>query len=393
MRRLLGRNERVQPADRLDIVLVDGTGALAQKASEVEPAAEISSVDHVDDAIKRAKSGRPTIALVGPAEVTDTTLDRLEQVLRGRSGPPQFAAILLVDRLAAPVMRRAMRAGVSDVIGANASVAELAEAVQRALETFDDGPLGAAADAGPGRVIAVFSPKGGTGTTTLAINLAATGKGSNRAHVLLDADLPFGDVAVSLGLSPTSSLADAMGADLDTERLESSLLRHDATGILALVGPPDPARAELVTGPAVARVIDLLREMAEVVIVDTASAFDDVTLAVLERADDIVLVTGCDVASVKNAKVARHTLHLLEIPDSRIHLAINRVPAKGLLSVADVESALGPATCVVPDDPAVARSSHEGNAVVLDAPRSPAARALTRLTERLLQGSNVPDPQ
>ena len=207
--------------------------------------------------------------------------------------------------------------------------------------------------------------------------------------MLLDADLPFGDVAVNLGLDPTHSLADAMGADLDEARLQTSLLRHDRCSMLALVGPPDPARAELITAASVGRVIDLLRGMSDAVIVDTASAFDDVTLAVLERADDIVLVTGCDVASVKNAKVARHTLQLLQIPESRIHLVINRVPAKTLLSVADVEKALGPATCVVPDDPAVARASHEGTAVVLDAPRSPAARALTRLADRVLRGTNA----
>jgi len=385
MRRLLSRHEPAGPdPEHLELVLVDGTGALALKLAEAYPEAEVTSVDHVDDAIKRAMSGRPTVALIGPAEVGDVTLARLEQVLRGRAAPPQFGAVLLVDRLAAPMLRRAMRAGISDVLGTNASTAELQEAIDRTLEAFDSPASASAGDGNEGRMVAVFSPKGGTGTTTLAINLAAAMKGTRRPNVLLDADLPFGDIAVNLGIDPTHSLADAMGADLDEARLQTSLLRHDPAGLLALVGPPDPARAELITGASVARVIDLLRLMTDVIIVDTASAFDDVTLAVLERADEIVLVTGCDVASVKNAKVARHTLHLLEIPEARIHLAINRVPARGLLSVADVEKALGPASCVIPDDAAVGRASHEGTAVVLDAPKSPAARAFTRLAERIL---------
>jgi pilus assembly protein CpaE len=230
-------------------------------------------------------------------------------------------------------------------------------------------------------VIAVFSPKGGVGTTSVAINIAA--RRGSVPNVIVDTDLPFGDIAISLGVDPGNSLADATGSDLDLARLEG-LIRPAAGGEMrALVAPADPARAELVTAPDVTRTLDLCRELSPAVVVDTASAFEDITLAVLEMADEIVVVTTADVAAVKNVKIALQTLNQIGIDTDRVRVVVNRFPPHPLLRVADIERALGVSVMTIPEDPAVARAAFHGVPVVSEAPRSAAAKAFGRLAEDL----------
>jgi pilus assembly protein CpaE len=217
----------------------------------------------------------------------------------------------------------------------------------------------------------------------VAVNLAAAAAAAAPAGsptpILVDADMPFGDVAIGLGLDPTHSLADATGADLDETRLRTLLINAPNAGVRTLLAPPDPARAEVVTSADVSRTLEACRQLAPLVVVDTSSSFDEVTLSILEAADHVVLVSTTDVASVKNAKVAVDTLRRLDIAQSHVHLVLNRVPARPLLPVGDVERVLGSTALCVPEDEAVTQAAHEGKALVRATPRSKAGRALTRL--------------
>jgi pilus assembly protein CpaE len=315
------------------------------------------------------------VVLVAPDHANAETLDRID-TLRHAESAGLVTVLLIVQSMSTTILRQAMRAGVSDVLPATCKDPELADLVRSGIERVEH--LGMTDGEGRGRVVAVFSPKGGAGTTTVATNLAIAATHPGSIPILVDADLPFGDVAITLGLDPTQSLADATGADMDQLRLRSLLVSENVSGLRTLLAPADPARAEVITAADVTRTLELCRQIAPLVVVDTSSAFDEVTLSILDQADDVVVVAAPDVTTVKNAKVALDTLHRLGVGTSHTFLVLNRVPAKPLLPVGDVERVLGLKAHCVPEDEAVAESAHAGRPLVRD-PKSKAAKAITAL--------------
>jgi pilus assembly protein CpaE len=376
---MFGRRERGEAAgpsvsSAVQVVVVEDEPLLVERITRLFGHLEVKRVGHVDDAIKTAR--QPTVVIVAPDQATEETLDRID-TLRHAESAGFVTVLLIVQSMSTTILRQAMRAGVSDVLPASCKDPELADLVRAGIERVEHiGMLGDGSERG--RVVAVFSPKGGAGTTTVATNLAiaATRPGAN--PILVDADLPFGDVAITLGLDPTQSLADATGADMDQLRLRSLLVPESVSGLRTLLAPADPARAEVITAADVTRTLDLCRQIASLVVVDTSSAFDEVTLSILDQADDVVVVSAPDVVSVKNAKVALDTLHRLGVGQSHTFLVLNRVPAKPLLPVGDVERVLGLKAHCVPEDEAVAESAHAGRPLVRD-PKSKAAKAITAL--------------
>ncbi|MEY2468333.1 MAG: pilus assembly protein CpaE [Actinomycetota bacterium] len=375
------RAARPEPtaAPGLRIAVVELDGDLTARVAALFPEHATEHVQHVDDAIKGVFG--PTVVVIGPDAMSEATLQRIEE-LRDIAPSPSLCVVLAVPKISTAVLRRALRAGISDVADSTSDT-ELFDVLERAMARVQTILAPGGVDAPAGRVVAVFSPKGGVGTTTVAVNLAASPRVDLRPHMIIDADLPFGDVAVSLSLDPKNSLADATGSDLDTARLKGLLQRSSSDETLALVAPADPSRAELISAADVGRAIELSRQLASLIVVDTAAAFDDVTLAVLEHADDVVLVSTTDVASVKNAKIALQTLKQLDVAPGRITLVLNRVPSHPALPVADIEKALGLKAVCIPEDAAVAKATHRAAAVVVESPKAGASRAYARLSDQL----------
>jgi pilus assembly protein CpaE len=359
------------------VIVEGGEGTLTERLALSCPDFDLDQVHHVDDAIKGVVG--PTIVVLGPDASNSSTLDRVEE-LRDLSASSDLTVVLAVAKITTPLLRRALRAGISDVVDI-AVRHDLEDALRRVASRAAQRLVTESVGNRRGRVVAVFSPKGGVGTTTIAINLAAR-RGAT-PNVIVDTDLPFGDVAICLGVEPGNSLADATGSDLDLARLETLLRAAGGGEIRALVAPSDPARAEVITAADVQRALDLCREIANVVVVDTASAFDDITLGVLEMADEILIVTTPDVASVKNVKIALQTMNQLGIDADRVRVVINRVPTHPSLRVADIEKALSVTATSIPEDAAVGKATFHGVPVVTEAPRAPAAKALNRLADDL----------
>ncbi len=361
------------------LVVVEAHGMLTDRLVATCPDFAIDQVSHVDDAIKGALG--PTIVVLGPDASNSMTLDRVEE-LAELSPTPGLTVILVANKITTALLHRALRAGISDVVSPT-STSDLEEAIQRVASRSALHHLSNVQDT-RGRLIAVFSPKGGVGTTTVAINLAAQRVPGGANNVIVDADLPFGDVAISLGLEPSNSLADATGSDLDVPRLASLFATPKGADIRALAAPSEPAQAELITAHDVLRTLDLCRDIAPMVVVDTASAFDDITLAVLEAADDIVIVASAELAAIKNVKIALQTMRQLGLSESRMHVVLNRVPAHPGLRSADIERALGISTLSIPEDGAVSKAALHGVPVVVEAPKAGVTRALARLHAQLL---------
>jgi pilus assembly protein CpaE len=134
------------------------------------------------------------------------------------------------------------------------------------------------------------------------------------------------------------------------------------------------------------KIVAMLREMHEFVVIDMPPHFDDVVLALIEHADDVLLVASMDIPSVKNLKVGLQTLNLLSLAGSKLKLVLNRANARVNLEVADVERAVGlPVSFRVPSDIAVPQAVNRGTPVILDRPKSQAAMALAEIADYFVQ--------
>jgi pilus assembly protein CpaE len=244
------------------------------------------------------------------------------------------------------------------------------------------------------RVIAVLSPKGGLGKTTIAANLAVgLARLGTDPVVLVDADLQFGDVANVLGLAPAHALPDLVTgvAAVDDIVVKALLTAHPA-GFFTVCGAGSPEGAEDVTGEQLAALVRRLAGMFRYVIVDTTPALGEHTLAVLDEATDAVAISGL---AVPNLRALRNELAVLRrigfAPDS-LHVVVNQAVDPGGLIVKDAVAILGrDVDVVVPHSKAVPLSTNRGVPVLVDAPKDPAARAIGQLLGRL-SGAGVAGP-
>jgi len=239
----------------------------------------------------------------------------------------------------------------------------------------------------PGRLIVVFSTKGGVGKSTIATNVAAAmARAIDDTVSLMDADLQFGDVSVMLGIPPDRTVLDAAAAIhyADPELMRNLVTRHE-TGLMVLPAPSEPTMAAGVAPDEMTAVCGGLQAISGYVIVDTPTSFDDTTLGLLEAADDVLLVGSMDIPSVKNLKIGMQQLDLQAIAGPKLKLVLNHANAKVKLDVKEIERVLGlSANFPVPDDIAVPISVNAGRPVVVAEPKSPVARALDCIAESLL---------
>src|SRR3712207_5780847 len=262
----------------------------------------------------------PDVLLIGPAAAPDAVL-ALASRLDVQS--PGITVVLIAE--ASPQMwQAAMRSGIRDLLSPSAHVLTLREAVERA---------GAAA-AGrrrvlrpveetaryTGRVITVASPKGGVGKTTVASNLAiGLTASAPQSTVLVDLDVQFGDVASALGLVPEYALPDVVHgpASEDTMVLKTFLTQHPS-GLYAVCGADSPAAGDTVTAADVSRLLTSLSREFRYVVVDTAPGLSEQTLAALDRATDVVMLSSMDVPGVRGLRKELDVLReLCMIPAGR----------------------------------------------------------------------------
>ena len=313
---------------------------------------------------------------------------------------PSEPSILVAEDLSTDLFQRAIRSGVRDVLGAPVDTGQLNEAVNRVAQTLVVGRPPAAAglldeEAAPGgKVITVFSTKGGAGKSVVASNLGVLlAQRAQGTVALVDADLQFGDIAVMLKLAPQHTIVDAVGQQdrLDPAFLESLLVTHPPSGLKVLPAPLEPAFADQITADQVRHIVAMLRSFCDYVVIDTPAYFNEVVLSLIEDSDDVLLVAGMDIPNIKNVKIGLQTLRLLHTPMSKVHLVLNRANSKVKLEVSEVERTLQVrAESQLPSDVVVPQSVNKGAPVVLDAPRSGIAKSLEQLAARFLPAGAEP---
>lgn len=348
--------------------------------SESVAAASFPTIEAMEE---KVDPGVPLIVVFGPSYSSANGLKDVRAMTRNH---PEIAAIMVVEELTTQMLQQALRAGVADVVAAPADSGQLLEAVERAGETLSvvpSAPTRAEGGGVEGRMISVFSTKGGAGKSVVASNLAVILARQTKAPVaLVDADLQFGDVAVMMKLTPQHTIVDAVASinRLDAQLLQSLLVRHEPSGLYVLPAPVEPAFADQVSGADMVRIVKVLQSFCAYVVIDTPAHFNDVVLALLEESDDILLISGMDIPNIKNVKLGLQTLRLLNIPVSKLKLVLNRSNSKVKLDIGEVERTLQmKADALIPSDILVPQSVNKGVPAVIDAPKSGVSRSLEQL--------------
>ncbi len=321
------------------------------------------------------------VVLLGPGVPLAEALTVTEELNIAR---PTVSVVLAVETLDTALLAHAMKAGARDVVPAGDPDA-LLDAVRRAHQVSEAlrGPAGARH---LGRVITVFSPKGGVGKTTVAVNLAlALTEGGARKVCLVDLDLGFGDVAITTQVFASNTIEGAVGSEdqIDLAMVQGLLTRHQDS-LMILAAPPHPDVRERVTPVLVSRVLRSLREGFDYVVVDTAPAFDEQVLTALDETDECVVVATLDVPTLKNVKMALDTLEVLHIASGHRHLVLNRADDAVGIGPEQVESILGMAVSArVATSMEIAAATNAGTPIVLQSPRHPASAVLREFATRL----------
>ncbi len=345
-----------------------------------------------DEVAREIVPGEPVVVVFGPSLAGQNGFDAVQRL--GRTFP-EAGVVLLAEELTLPLLQEALRSGVRDAVTIDAGERQIRMAVERVGDTMAGVAHRTAAGLEPqrlGRVFVVFATKGGVGKSVVATNMSVllASRFPNRV-ALIDADLQFGDDAVLLSVPPDHTSAEAAAAvdTMDTGLMESFLMTHEASSLRVLCAPVEPAAGERITAEEMIGMVRMLRTMFDYVVVDMPPHFDDVVLALLEEADEVLLIASLDIPSIKNLKVGIQTLDLLSVAGSKLHLVMNRANARVHLDISDVERALGvSAEFRIPSDIAIPQAVNRGVPVVLDKPRAPAALALRALADRY--GSSDP---
>ena len=266
----------------------------------------------------------------------------------GRAGPrqrtPRPRVVLIRHELEPQVYAQAMQAGIGAVVAADdhAALGTRRRAAPRSTWEAIHGPAATAEGERDGQVFTVFSPKGGVGKTTMAVNLERRpGQARARDVCVVDLDLAFGDVAITMQLIPEHTIAEAAASeeDLDFSLLQTLLTRHES-GLTILAAPTHPEGRDRISASLVRRVIQTLRRHFDFVVIDTPPGFDDQVLGAFDETDECIIVATLDVPTIKNTKVAIETLDLLNLVPGNRHLVLNRADEEVGLSPGNVEDIL-----------------------------------------------------
>ncbi len=375
-------------------ILCEPDAAAAEE--HVLPDGNVRRVDNVWDAA-RLLSAEPAelLVVIGPNVPTAEAL-RFAEALRPVR--PAAGVVLVRARVDVVMLTEALRVGVRDVVPAGDQAA-LAEACRRSLET-SQGLLGSvpeppAQPEATGRIVTVFAAKGGCGKTTLAINLAVALAKDRRRVCLVDLDLAFGDVAISVQVKPARTIIDAlpMAGHVDTTGAASLLTRY-RPGLDLLLAPVTPGDAEKIPPHLVRELLTVLQGMYDYVVVDTPAQFSEHVLIAMDASAHHVLLTTPDVPALKNLRVTLDTFDMLSYPADIRSIVLNRSDAKVGLTADDVMKAVrSPIAAHVPSSREVPMSINKGTPIVIDNPGHPVSQAVSRFVrERLERGAPASRP-
>jgi pilus assembly protein CpaE len=355
--------------ERIRVLIVESTPQVTKQLRKL-----LNLMDNVEitkdvrtgqEAIQEIRENKPEVAIVD-INLADVNGLNLTEMIR-RDLPMTQVIVVSEDKYYDTVLR-AMRNGASDFVTHDATLDELSLAINRAGEialqdkmkvhTFDykdfEGPEHPI-DSGPqnGKIITVFSPKGGTGVTTIAVNLAIALQDNDKTVAIVDSSMQFGDVAILLNEMGKFSVLDLMPRiyELDTKVIEDVMILHKSSGLRVLKAPVRPELAEQVTGSNLTKVLEMMREMFSYIIINTSNFISDPVLAALDAGDVVVLVCNQEVVGIKSARAFLDLWDGFGLNRDRILVAINRYSKQNVISKEKLsESLKHPVAITIPFD-------------------------------------------
>jgi pilus assembly protein CpaE len=327
--------------------------------------------------------------------------EAIRYIERAVAQQPERPVIVLTDGSPNGFVREAFEAGADDIVTVPGEhdLNELGEVSAQLLFTLQKTVARrrgttAAGVREKGRLTVILGPKGGTGKTLTACNLAAALAAREERVVIVDLDLQFGDVALALALPPEKTIYDLVrsGGSLDGQKVGAFLMTH-ASGIQILAAPSRPDQAAAIKVEFLHRLFAILRDEFDHVLIDTPPGFNPEVIAAIDDSTDVCLVGMLDAPSLKNSKLGLETLQRMGYDQARVHLLLNRADSRVGVTQEDVEALLGATPDIlVPSHRDITRSVNEGTPIVVSAPGSEASRAFFALCNRFLAPAQDPHP-
>ncbi len=359
------------------------------------------------EALSVAASLMPDVILM---DINMPDMDGITATEQLSAEVPTASVVMMSVQGEADYLRRSMLAGAREFLVKPFSSDELTASIRQVYSRERDkanrmliaNPVvvpRSGGDREPGQVVAVFSPKGGVGRTTVAVNLAvAAATELGRKVVIVDGSFQFGDVGVLLNLNPKNkSIADLV-PELEAgeaDSIDTFVINH-SSGVRVLLAPPSPEMAELITPSGVKRVLEVLRESNDLVIVDCSSYFNDTTLAILDVADVILTMLTLEITSIKNMRLFLEVADQLGYDSRKMRLVLNRADSTLGIRVADVEHSIGRKVdhSIVSDGRSVVYALNRGVPFFLSNRETQVSQDILRLATTLVgeASSNVAAP-
>jgi len=358
---------------------------LVKTALEGEPSLEVAGYASYDDDWSAFLAQPSDIVVVACAGGDEAVTPMVDRAVKQR---PDRPVVLMSQSSPNGFLRQAFEAGADDVITLPQTGAEVAFTLQKVIARRKGSVISGKPAA---KVVTVLGPKGGTGKTLTATNLAVALAQRGKEVVLVDLDLQFGDIGLAMGLSPERTITDLMkaGPPFDHEKLDEYLLKHPS-GVKVLIAPTRPDQAGGLSVDYLRDIYAALRTMSDAVIVDTPPGFTAEVIATIDVSSDICMIGMLDSLSLKNMKLGLETLELMGYETGNVTLILNRSDSSVGILPEDVSTIIGrPPDISVPSDREIPRSINEGTPIVSSKPGSGVAKAFEALADRYAKPAGV----
>jgi pilus assembly protein CpaE len=339
------------------------------------------------EAVTVAQEKLPDVFLVSVEEPVARALQTIESLADAVPGAPTIVYSSMAD---AASVRRAMVAGARDYLIKPVKPEELMRSIHSVLEQEERKRMRMAGQtmetAAHGTIITIFGAKGGIGKTTIATNLAtALVRSTGSTVVLVDMDTRFGDVAIMMDVPVEQSIADVARHldEMDRDKVRDYLVQHHS-GAFVLPAPLHPSEWRNLTPQHIEKILTLLAQSHDYVIIDTPGTFNEIIATTLEQASLVLLVTSMDIASIKDTALALEMLRAASVSEDKVKLTINHCTSANSLREEDVQRVLDyEVFWRIPHDLAVSSSTQLGQPIVLTRPYARASRSITDLAHTL----------
>lgn len=385
-------------ASQIKVLIVDDiaeTRENIRKILQFEPDMDVVGMARTGrEGIQLAKEFKPNVILM---DINMPDMDGIQATEVIAKEVPIAQIVIVSVQSDTDYLRRAMLAGARDFLPKPPPVDEMVNTIRRLGEMSRQREAMLAATPAPtattggggrkggmdGKVITVYSPKGGVGKTTLAVNLAIAMQDAENKVLVVDANRQFGDAGVFFYLQSKYSLVSLMDQELEPDLINSVVAAH-ASGVKVLLAPPTPEDAELVTSSQLKKAVEGLRQFFSYIIVDTASVLSDVELSVFDASDRILLVATPDIPTLANVKKFFDLVEKLEYPPEKVVLVLNRVAKSGGITAASVaETIKHQVKAQVLADEKVLASINQGVPFITGPKNFPPSQGILELAQKL----------